>query len=122
MPQRFGEKLRLLRHQHTLTQSDLADRLGLVSQAHIANVEAGRDAASLDLVIRVATLFSVTTDYLLRNTIPIQEVVSSTPNPIPHEKMLPELLGNKLRSLRLKRGLSQTELAHQLGLARRGYI
>jgi transcriptional regulator with XRE-family HTH domain len=122
MARLFGEKLRQLRRQHGLTQAALAERLGLASQAHIANLEAGRDAASLDLVIRAAHLFSIPSDYLLRDTLSIEELAPSTITSRATEEGFPRLFGIKLRTLRQQRDLSQAGLAGQLGLARRGYI
>jgi transcriptional regulator with XRE-family HTH domain len=67
----FGEKLRTLRLQQGLSQKDLMRRLGLASRAYISNLEANRKMPSLDLVAKVANFFGVTTDYLLRESIPI---------------------------------------------------
>src|SRR5262245_1171278 len=73
MPRLFGDKLRLLRRQHNMTQVELADQLGLASQGYVANLEAGQEAPSLDLIIRISHVLGVTTDYLLRDTIPVDE-------------------------------------------------
>ena len=43
-----------------------------IGQGYISNLEAGRKAPSLELVVRVADLFGVTTDYLLRDSIGIE--------------------------------------------------
>jgi transcriptional regulator with XRE-family HTH domain len=122
MPQLFGEKVRHLRRQRVLTQVGLAQKLGLASHAHIANLEAGRDVASLDLVVRVAHLFRVGIDYLLRDTVPGGGGAVSVVDDATGSDVASRLFGTKLRALRLGRTLSQTDLAHQLGLARRGYI
>jgi transcriptional regulator with XRE-family HTH domain len=122
MARLFGEKLRSLRQRHKLTQVDLAERLRLASQGYIADLEAGDEVPSLDLVVRVARVFAVSIDYLLRDTLAVEELVPSTINARPIEEARPGVLGANLRALRLQRGLSQTDLAHQLGLARRGYI
>jgi transcriptional regulator with XRE-family HTH domain len=122
MARLFGDKLRSLRRQHKLTQVDLAERLRLASQGYIADLEAGDEVPSLDLVVRVARVFDVSTDYLLRDTRAVEELVASTINAGPIEDARPGVLGANLRALRLQRRLSQTDLAHQLGLARRGYI
>jgi transcriptional regulator with XRE-family HTH domain len=67
----FAPKLNYLRSATGLTQTDLAHRLDLVANAHISYLEGGTKEPSLDLVLRIAELFSVSTDYLLRDAIPI---------------------------------------------------
>jgi transcriptional regulator with XRE-family HTH domain len=122
MSRLFSKKLRLLRQRHALTQIALAKSLGLSGQAHMANLEADRDLPSLDLVIRVARFFDVTTDYLLRDAITTEDAPNSAISSLRYEPGLPKLLGNKLRVLRLQKGWGQTEMARNLRLARRGYI
>jgi transcriptional regulator with XRE-family HTH domain len=63
----FGGKLRVLRLRLEQSQIELANQLGLSSGAYISNLEAGRKLPSLDVVIRIADLFGVTTDMLLRD-------------------------------------------------------
>jgi transcriptional regulator with XRE-family HTH domain len=72
MPQLLGEKVRFLRTQRQITQVELAQRLGLARQGHISNIEAGRKIPSLDVVVQIADLFGVTTDYLLRDVVPVE--------------------------------------------------
>lgn len=62
----FHERLRDLRQAQGLTQAALASRLGLTTNAHISYLEAGRKEPSLDLIVRLADFFGVTTDDLLR--------------------------------------------------------
>lgn len=71
----FGEKLRHLRTIKHLTQVQVVEQLGLRSQAHISLVEAGVNEPSLSFVLQIAELFEVTTDYLLRDTIPVDPVI-----------------------------------------------
>lgn len=122
MAQLFGEKLRALRHQHGLTQSELAHRLGLTAHSHIAKLEANQDAASLNLVLRVAYAFNVTLDYLLRDSWPVETVAPTLGSELIKSVSKLGLFNTKLRTLREKHGLSQIELARRLGLARRGYV
>lgn len=122
MPLLFGEKLRFLRHKHGLTQSDLAQQLDLASHAHIAKLEANQDVPSLALVIRAADLLHINTDYLLRDTIPVQDVqIADRDQGVGTERRVMSF-GAKLRALRYDRNLTQAELAKQLGLARQGYL
>jgi transcriptional regulator with XRE-family HTH domain len=74
MPRLLGEKLRYLRTQQQMTQVELTQQLGLARQGYVSNLEAGRKAPSLDLVVQIADLFGVTTDYLLLDTIAVEMV------------------------------------------------
>jgi transcriptional regulator with XRE-family HTH domain len=122
MPRLFGEKLRHLRRQLGITQTEFAHRLGLAAHGHITNLETSRDTASLELAVRAAQVCGVTTDYLLRDTIPVEVIAPRVYTLREAGTEFAQLLGGKLRMLRLERGWGQTEFARQLGLARRGYI
>ncbi len=65
--QRFGEKLRVLRKHHGLTMEELALKMGLTTHSHISNVETGKKKPSLDFVLKVADVFNVSLDQLLRD-------------------------------------------------------
>lgn len=80
MPRSFGQKLHYLREQRNMTQEDLARQLGLKRQGHISNLEMGRRTPSVELVVQIADLFGVSTDYLLRDAIDITDVRSSQPS------------------------------------------
>jgi transcriptional regulator with XRE-family HTH domain len=122
MPPLLGDKLRALRRQHGFTQVELAGRLSLASYTHITKLEASQRAASLDLILRIAQLFGVTTDYLLRDSLSVESPADSKIAPIIDEEALPRLFGIKLRSLRQRQRLSQTELERQLGIVSRTHI
>jgi transcriptional regulator with XRE-family HTH domain len=122
MPQLLGAKLRHIRRAHGMTQGELARHLSLASYTHISRLEVDQRTPSLDLVVRIATLFNQSTDYLLRDTIAVEVAAPSTINTLADGKALPQLFGAKLRALRLRHGWGQTDLARKLGLARRGYI
>lgn len=62
--------------QRQMTQLELAKRLGLARQGYVSNLEIGRKMPSLDLLVEIADLFGVTTDYLMRDSIPIEEQVN----------------------------------------------
>ncbi len=123
-PRLLSEKLRYLRQQSGMTQGAVAQQLLLASYTHITKIEAGQRAASLTLIIRMAHLFGVPTDYLLRDTVPITRVtVASTPRLHAQEQPMPlHHFGSTLRHLRVQYGISQTDLARRLGLARQAYI
>ena len=60
----FGKKLKSLRTGKNLTQQQLADRLG-VAKSIISYYESGDRYPSYDVLIKIAHIFHVTTDYLL---------------------------------------------------------
>lgn len=119
MPRLLGQKIRFLRRARHITQADLAQKVGLASQSHIANVEAGKDTVSLNLVMRVARLLETSTDYLLRDSVPIESLVQRI-QATELDDATP--FGARLRNLRLQHQLSQRDLANRLGLASRAYI
>ncbi len=60
----FGEKLKdLMKGQH-LSQKQLADRLG-VSKSIVSYYESGDRYPSYDVLVKIAHVFHVTTDFLL---------------------------------------------------------
>lgn len=61
---RLGERLRELRKKQGLTQVQVAERLG-ISKAVVSSYEAASRYPSYDVLIKLATLYGVTTDYLL---------------------------------------------------------
>lgn len=60
----FGERLAALRNKKGLTQSELADNMG-IQRVTIAKYETGQRAPSIDHLINFAEYFQVSTDYLL---------------------------------------------------------
>lgn len=60
----FGERLRLLRRSKKWTQKDLAARLG-ITKSVISAYETSLRYPSYDILIRIAAIFKVSTDYLL---------------------------------------------------------
>ena len=61
---RFGELLSELRQDHHMTQKDLAAKL-FVSVSTVSNYENDIHYPDVEKLIEIATLFGVTTDYLL---------------------------------------------------------
>jgi transcriptional regulator with XRE-family HTH domain len=123
MARQFGEKLRHLRLERGMTQAELAQQLQLASHSHINNLEAGRRAPSLDLILRVSSIFRTTTDYLLRDSIPIEMVATNAATSIiPHEEETARQFGSKLRHLRKQRNLTQVELAEALQLRTQAHL
>lgn len=60
----LGERIRELRSAYKMSQVQLADKLG-VSKQSISNWENGNIMPSIEMLLKIAELFSVTTDYLL---------------------------------------------------------
>ena len=60
----FGEKLRTLRKTAGMTQTDLANRLH-VTKSVVSYYELLERSPSPDVLIKLADIFHVTTDYLL---------------------------------------------------------
>lgn len=60
----FGSRLRMLRQAKKLTQKQLADQL-LLTKSVISAYETDLRLPSYDILIKLSSIFSVTTDYLL---------------------------------------------------------
>ena len=60
----FGNILKKLRAQERMTQQQLADRLG-VTKSVVSYYELQERSPSPETLIKLATIFHVTTDYLL---------------------------------------------------------
>ncbi len=67
--QRFGEKMRTLRTRHGMTIRELATALGYAPSfnSYISDVENGKRRPKIDFVLKVAQLFQVSTDQLVRD-------------------------------------------------------
>ena len=122
MLQLFGAKVRFLRRQQRLTQKELSRRLQIVRQSHISLLEQMLRTPSLEVVIRVANIFEVTTDYLLWDEIAVEAAVTQTTG-WPIQQSVPQLFGAKLRHLRSQqKELYQADLAQRLSLRTQTYI
>ena len=60
----LGIRLRELRKKQGLTKTQVAERLG-VSKAVVSSYEVASRCPSYDILIKLATLYNVSTDYLL---------------------------------------------------------
>ncbi len=70
---RFGEKLKSLRTQNGMTLQEVAIALGHSAHGYISELEAGKKQPTIVLVLRVARLFDVTTDELLRDDLELRK-------------------------------------------------
>lgn len=69
---KFGEKIRALRTRRGLTLTELAAALGLSAHGYLSELEAGKKSPSVELVIKVAGFFNVSTDELLKDDLKVQ--------------------------------------------------
>lgn len=60
----FGNRLKTLRSRNSLTQAQLAQKLG-VTKSVISAYETGLRLPSYDILISISQIFKVSTDYLL---------------------------------------------------------
>lgn len=63
----MGSKLKSLRLEKKLTQKQVADRIGLAISA-VSSYESGSRYPSYDVLVKLARIFHVSTDYLLGMT------------------------------------------------------
>ena len=63
----MGEKLKSLRLEKNLTQKQISNRIGLAISA-VSSYESGTRYPSYDVLIKLAHIFHVSTDYLLGMT------------------------------------------------------
>lgn len=70
---RFGEKLRALRTRRGLTLIQMAGQLGYKAHGHLSEIEAGKKAPTAGLVLKVARLFEVSADILLKDELEIPD-------------------------------------------------
>ena len=63
----FGEKLRTLRQERNLSLRQLASMLEINAHSFISEIENGKKKPSLELVIKVADLFTVPLEQLARD-------------------------------------------------------
>lgn len=118
----FGEKLRYLRKQRGVTQVELADELGSVRQSHLSLLEAGRREPSINVALTVAVYFGVSLDYLLRDAVPVQQVLLTRPYNTSPSSSSPQPFGQKLHHLRECRQMHQSEVAAALSLRTQSHI
>ena len=77
----LSERIHELRMRQGYTQVSLAKKLGVSKQA-VSNWENGNIQPSIDMLIRIADLFSVTTDYLLGREYVLQADLSRLPQEV----------------------------------------
>jgi transcriptional regulator with XRE-family HTH domain len=85
---KFGEKIKALRTRRGTTLKELAAALGLSAHGYISELEGGKKTPTVELVIKIAEFFNVSTDELLKDDLKVQyssvnerKPQPSTPNP-----------------------------------------
>ena len=68
---RFGEKLHTLRTLRGMTVRELTSALGYTGYGYIHGIEIGKNKPTTELVLRMAILFNVSTDQLLRDELEV---------------------------------------------------
>ncbi len=64
---KLGEKIRALRKQRGLSLRQLACILEIKSHSHLDAIEAGKSMPLVELLVKIADLFEVSTDRLLKD-------------------------------------------------------
>ena len=79
----FGENLQFYRAREGLTQEELAERLN-VSRQSVSKWESAQSMPDIDKILQLSSLFSVTTDCLLKDgQDDPQPAAAQTPSPLP---------------------------------------
>ncbi len=91
----LNEKIKKMRMSHNLNQVELAKKLG-VSKQCISNWENDNILPSVDMLVKIADLFGVSTDYLLgRDNAVTLNIEGLSEKEIAHIRMLVQDLKEK---------------------------
>lgn len=99
----FAERIRYLRQSKELNQVQLAEKLGVTKQS-ISNWENDNIMPSIEMLVKVADFFCVTTDYLLARDIQepeaphLLDITGLTPRQAEHIRLLTDDLRNSTKS------------------------
>lgn len=72
--QRIGEKIHTLRIYHNMTLKEVAIALGHTSHGYISEIESGKKKPTTELVLKIAKLFNITTDELLKDELDLLSI------------------------------------------------
>lgn len=72
---RFGQKLRVLRCQRSLTLKELAAALGYAAHGYLSELEAGKKMPTVEFALNASRFFSVTTDQLLKDEMDLPDAL-----------------------------------------------
>ena len=108
--EKFHEKLKVLRKKKGLTQQEVAD-LVHVDRVRITNWENGKREPNFENLSMLACIFDVSIDFLLSEYL---EISKEAYLKLKEEKK--NLFSVRLKELRLKKRLTQTELGEKVGV------
>jgi len=100
----IGRRIKELREGAGFSQDALAEKLNM-KRANIANYEAGRALPPADVLLKLADIFNVTTDFLLGRDQPESKDFGY------------DDIGFAVREERLEQGLTQQQLASLIGVS-----
>ena len=83
----FSDKLTALRKKEGWSQEELAERLN-VSRQSVSKWESAQSMPDIDKILQLSSLFSVTTDCLLKDTQAEPEYTEDDTSPLPRIKAL----------------------------------
>lgn len=108
--EKFHEKLKVLRKKKGLTQQEIAD-LVHVDRVRITNWENGKREPNFENLSMLACIFDVSIDFLLSENLEV-----SKERYLKFKKEKKKVFSERLKELRLKKGLTQTELGEKVGV------
>lgn len=108
--EKFHEKLKKLRKEEGFTQQEVAD-LVHVERVRYTNWETGKREPNFENLSMLACIFDVSIDYLLS-----EYLVVSKERYLKFKKQKKKVFSERLKELRLKKGLTQTELGKKVGV------
>lgn len=108
--EKFHEKLKVLRKKRGLTQQEVAEFFG-IQQPVYQKWESGNRKPSYENLSMLACIFDVSIDFLLSE---YSEISKERYLKFKRENM--SIFPQRLKELRLKKGLTQTELGEKVGV------
>ena len=115
--EKFHEKLKTLRKKQGLTQQEIAEICG-VRQAVYAKWENAKMKPIYENLSMLACIFDVSIDYLLSEYI---EISKERLLKLKAEREKMKVFPQRLEELRLKKGLTQQNIADEIGVNRGSY-
>lgn len=117
--EKFHEKLKMLRKKKGFTQQEVADLVN-VSRVRYTNWECGKREPTYENLSMLACIFDVSIDYLLSDYLENSKeryLKIKESDLMKNTNIFPQ----RLKELRLKKGLTQTELGKKLGISQKSY-
>ena len=115
--EKFHEKLKELRKEKGFTQQEVAD-LVHVNRVQYTNWESGKRQPSYERLSMLACIFDVSIDFLLSEYI---EISKERLLKLKAEREKMKVFPKRLKELRKKKKLTQTELGEKVGVKQSAY-